>query len=135
MDLKYDRIMVSNFEDNETKIELVSCLNGGRHCQNHLDLINEKFAFSNYYVRNKEYYKSIEELKIAFEATNELSGSSCEKCAEFFRETITKSLENIQVDLSKMMQSRFRYRRYQTPYEHATETLKELESKVHDHLV
>lgn len=125
--------MRRNFDDSENKIELVSCLSGGRRCQEHLDLINEKFAVSSYYVGNKEYYKSIEELKTAFEATNELSGSSCEKCAEFFRETITQSLENIQSDLSRMMQSRFRNRHYQIPYEHVTNTLKELKSQVPDH--
>lgn len=124
--------MRRSFEDSENKIELVSCQNGGKNCQQHLDLINEKFSVSGYYIRNKEYLKSIEELKVAFDATNELSGPTCEKCAALFRETITKSLENIQIDLFRMMRSRFRYRRYQTPYEHATKTLKELKSRVPD---
>jgi hypothetical protein len=125
--------MVRNFDDTENKFELVSCLNGGRFCQDHLHLINEKFAISTYYMRNKEYYKSVEELKVAFEATNELSGPSCERCAEFFRATITKSLENMQIDLDRMMKSRFGYNRYQVPYQHVTKTLNELKGHVLDH--
>ena len=112
----------------ESKIELVSCLNGGAYCQGHLDIINKRFTASNQYVRNKEYSKSIEELISAFDETSELSESSCSRCAAFFRDTITRSLENIQVDLSRMSHGFFR-QRYEIPYQLATNKLEELKRR------
>lgn len=117
-----------NFDDEENKIELVSCLNGGMRCQHHLDLINKRFSASNQYIQNKEYVRSIEELKNAYDETTGLSDSSCVKCAEFFRETITKSLETIQIDLSRMSRGLYR-KRYAVSYRLATSTLKELKRK------
>ena len=116
-------------KDMEDKIELVSCLNGGKYCQTHLEVINKRFSSSNQYILNKDYYRSIESLKSAYEETAELSESSCSQCAELFRETITKSLENIQGDLLKMSNGFLKPKRFQVSYRLATSTLEELKRK------
>ena len=113
------------FNEEQNKIELVSCLHGGFDCQEHLAIINKKFTASNRFMRNKDYAKSIEALKNAYYITSELSESSCSRCAEFFRSTITKSLENMQEDLHKMSTGLFRPKRYQLSYKLASSVLEE----------
>lgn len=117
------------FKDRQKKIELVSCLHGGNGCSEQLTIINERFVESDRYIRNKDYIRSINALKNAFEITSELPESSCANCAQFFRETITKSLENIHDDLAKLSNGFFRPKRYQSCYRLAGNTLEELKRK------
>ncbi|MDP2335177.1 MAG: hypothetical protein Q8N05_01780 [Bacteroidota bacterium] len=118
------------FNDKQDKIEIVGCPRGGKDCVVHLSAINKSFLASSRTMRNKEYARSIEALKDAFYKTDELQDSSCLKCAELFRSTITQSLENIHVDLQKMTGGLFFRKRYQYSYALATTALEEFKKKI-----
>jgi len=113
------------FSDKQAKIELASCPRDKEECLNQLAIINKCFLESHRYHLNKDYRRSIEALKFAFNTTHEIQESSCLKCAELFRLTITQSLENIHEDLQKMITGWFRTKRYQSSFELATLVLGE----------
>jgi hypothetical protein len=111
------------------KIELVSCLRNGDECAEHRFFINRHFNDSYDYLLNKDYSRSILALKSAYNKTNELQSSPCVKCAELFRDTITKSLEYIHQDLYKMSKSFFGARRFQSSFELAKVVLSEIKNE------
>lgn len=120
------------FNDKQDKIELVgNCLLGDKYlCKKQLSVINKKFLASSRYFRDKDYTRSIEELKSAFYITTEIQETSCTKCIELFRSTITESLENIHADLQKMSTGFFVRKHYQSSYELATSVLGELKKVI-----
>lgn len=110
------------------KIELASCPQKSFKCREHLFVINENYRQSDQYIQNKDYHSSIENLKNAFYKTLEIKESSCLKCAEFFRSTISESLENIHKELGKMSTGIFKSKRFQSSYQEAATVLKEFEN-------
>lgn len=113
------------FKEEENKIELLGCRRGGNNCIEHRAQINKNFQDSHAYYREKDYQRSIESLKNAFQKTTELEELSCLKCAEFFRSTITESLENIHDDLHKISTGLFKKKRFQSSYVLAKDVLKD----------
>lgn len=113
------------FNNEENKIELVGCPRGGKSCLEHRSEINKRFQDSSRYHRGKDYQRSIEALQSAFTKTSELQESTCLNCAEFFRSTITQSLENIHDDLHNMSTGLFGTTRYQSSYVMARDVLTE----------
>ncbi len=118
------------FNDQQDKIELVGCPFGGKLCQEHRMLINNSYSESNRNRRDKNYHQSIEALERAFVKTMELTEFPCNKCAAFYRSTITESVEVIQSELHKMSTGLFRTRRFHSSYEKVEEVLKEFKEVV-----
>ena len=118
------------FNDKQAKIEVVDCPQDMEECLKQLPEINRYFLESHRYHLNKDYQRSIEALKLAFNTTKEIKESSCLKCAELFRTTITQSLENIYDDLQKMTTGWFGSKRYQSSFEIATLVLAEFRKEI-----
>ncbi|RIH65625.1 hypothetical protein D1164_08130 [Mariniphaga sediminis] len=108
------------------KIEVMDCQNNGEKCKEHLAVINENYLESYQYLEGKNFRESIASLKNAFEKTHELQDTTCLKCAQLFRDTITESLEDIRDELQKMSTGIFKTKRYQSSYDEACDVLEEL---------
>ena len=120
--------MDENSNDEElNKIELLGCPFGGKNCRKHLAAINKSYLDSVRHQREKNYLQAIEQLKLAYEKTDEIQQSSCLKCAALFRTTITDSLKNIHKELQKMTTGIFRNKRYEEVYNVAGHVLREWE--------
>ncbi len=117
------------FKDNQNKIELVNCKSGGKNCKEHLSVINKSFLDSGNYQRSKDYQRSIESLKNAYDLTFELQEASCIRCAELFRSTIIQSMENMHDELHKMSTGLFKTKRFKNSYILAASILKDLKSE------
>jgi hypothetical protein len=117
------------FHDNQDKIELVNCSQGGKLCKNQLSVINESFLKSKRYHRDKDYERSIEALKMAFSETFEFQESLCVNCAGLFRSTIIQSLEEMHTELQEMSSGLFKSGRYKASYILATDVLKTFKEK------
>ena len=115
--------------DSQSKIQMVSCPLDNKLCVENLSAINKYYRESNDYHLKKDYPRSIEALKLAFNLTYEINNSSCLKCAELFRSTIISSLENIHLDLERMTTGLFKSKRFQSSLELATLVLDELKKK------
>lgn len=114
--------MKNNYKN---KIELVSCPRGGKNCEKPLSEINRFYMESGNYEQNKEYFQSVEYLKMAFHKTFELQADTCKKCAEMFRGEIINTLEHIRDDLYRSTHGFFRKNRYKGSYFLAEDTLTE----------
>lgn len=114
----------------EDKIELLVCNTGSQNCKEHLLIINKCYIESNNYHFESDYNKSIESLKDAFLRTCDLHEDSCVKCAEFFRSTITKSLENINSELYKLTSGFISNNRYLKSYEKSCAVLNEFKKEL-----
>ncbi len=117
------------FNDKQDKIELVECKFGGHNCKDHLSEINKNFLDSGNYQRSKDYQRSIEALKNAYNLTFELQESSCIRCAELFRSTIIQSMENMSNELHRMSTGLFKTKRFESSYIMATNTLKDFKNE------
>lgn len=113
----------------ENRIELLSCQNGTQKCEEHLTIINKCYIIADNYHLEKDYLHSISSLKNAFNKANELKDTSCSKCAELFRSTITNSLENINQELSVMTKGIFRKKRFEQVYLESCNTLKDFKNR------
>ena len=110
------------------KIELVGCPLGGTNCKEHRKIINRDYYASQNYFLNKEYSRSILALKDAFQKTTDIQETSCLRCAELFRDTITQSLENIHDDLHRMSTGIFGSNRFHSSLQLAVSVLKEMKN-------
>ena len=117
------------FNDEKLFIELESCPLEGKHCIEHRAFINRNMRVSLSHLLNKEYAQSIEELKSAYYKTTELNEPACLQCAQFFRSTIMRSMEHIQVDLHKMSTGLFKVKRFKPNLEEVNNVLKELKKE------
>ena len=117
------------FKDKVEHIDLVECPNGGEVCKNQLNYINEKIQSSRVNWLNKDYPKALDDLKNAFETTFEVDKELCIPCADLFRATILKAVENIFDDLQQLTSGILRKKRYQSELELAEKVLRELKEK------
>ena len=115
--------------DDQAKIEMVNCPLENELCLHQLTTINQYYTESNNSHLSKDYHKSIEALKLAFNCTYEINNSSCIKCAELFRSTIISSLENMHSELQSMTTGWVKYKRHQQSLELASLVLKEFKKK------
>jgi len=104
------------FNEKQDKIEVEGCTLLGKDCKKNLSVINNSFLQSQQFFLNKDYPRSIEELKLAFIRTNEIEESFCNQCTHVFRSTLTQSLEYIQEDLQKMTTGFLKTNRYNDSY-------------------
>lgn len=118
------------FNDNTGFIELVSCPGGEMLCNEHLDFVNERMKLSRTYWINKEFPQAIEELRVAFYRTAEVNSTTCLPCAELFRSTIIKSLEEIQKDLRPTSLGFIKKKHLQPDYALAEKVLDELKKGI-----
>jgi len=114
------------FSDNKDKIELVGDVSLSPKCETHLSMVNESFHKSDLYRRDKDFYRAIEILKVAYIKTFELTDSASIKVGEFFRFTIFESLEIIHDELESLSNGFFSRKRFQSSYSMAGNVLEEL---------
>ena len=112
------------------KFELMVCHAGGYNCREHLSVINECYVEAKNYHFDKDYLNSIESLKYAFFKTADLNQESCLNCAKLFRTTITRSLENINVELKILTSGFLSKKRYHRSYQASCEVLNEIKQSV-----
>jgi hypothetical protein len=119
------------FFENQKKFDHVSCRFNGTRCKSALASINQNYTEYNYYRSIKAYSQSIIVLKNAFNKTSEINKPACKKCAEYFRATITESLEDVHSELKKMSTGIFKTKRHNLSYIEATNTLIDFKNSVH----
>ncbi len=107
------------------KAELMGCPYEGRKCKKQLKVIHKHYLDSSKYQKEKKYKLAIKFLQSAYSKTDELQDSTCGKCIELFRATLTNSMEDIQRELCKMKKGIFRSRRYDDVYTEAQKALNE----------
>jgi len=115
--------------DGQPKIEMVSCPLQKELCVDHLIVINKFYDESNIFHITKDYPKSIEALKLAYNSTYEINNSSCLKCADLFRSIIISTLEKIHSELEGMTSGLFKSKRFQPSLVLAALVLEELRNK------
>jgi len=113
------------FNDGENKIELVACPIGGHNCSEHRTIINKYLLATRKHHVNKDYNRSIEAPKVAYNKTTDLQEPTCLNCALMFRCLVTQSLENIHDDLHKMARGMFSLKRFESSYQFAKIVLEE----------
>ena len=113
------------FNYGENKIELVACPRGGQNCSEHRLIINKYILASRKYHVSKDYNRSIEALKVAYDKTTDLQEPTCLNCALMFRCLVTQSLENIHDDLQQMANGLFFRNRFKSSYQLAKVVLEE----------
>lgn len=112
--------------DKQDKIELVSCAGQGMKCKNHLIEINYIYNESHYHLKEKDYQRAIEKLKIAYHKTRELNDNECLNCSELFRSTIIDSLKNIKEELRTLTTGFLASSHYRSSYILAYNFLEEI---------
>ena len=111
--------------DNGHIIELVSCPLHEIICNVHLTAINDNIKESEKYRKEKDFNKSIETLKSAFQKSTELLNHPCTSCAHQLRSKIFESLENINDELEKKSKGLFSRKKYKSSYLKAKRVLQE----------
>lgn len=111
--------------EKKKKFELVSCPLNGLYCKNIVAAMNKDYVESEAAHLNKEYDKSLDALKNAYNKTMELPESPCSSCASNFRSAINDSVENIHSELKSMSKGLFSTNRYQSSCEKAEQVLNE----------
>jgi hypothetical protein len=111
----------------QDKIELLVCNSGSQNCKEHLLIINKCYVDATSYHLEKDYLSSIESLKCAFFCTSDLQETSCVQCANLFRSTITKTLENIKGELQELTSGLIGNRRYLKSYIESCAVLNDLQ--------
>ena len=110
----------------ENKIELLTCHIGSKNCKEPLSVINKCYVEAHCYRLDKDYLNSIDSLKSAFLSTCDLKEDTCKKCAEFFRLTITQSLENINGELYDLTNGFIGNKSYQLSYIKSSDFLQDI---------
>jgi hypothetical protein len=114
------------FNHKQCKFELVGgCPRDRSTCIKHLSVLNKSFALSQCHHLNKDYPRSIESLKYAYDITDDFQESSCENCVTLFRSTIIQSLEYIHEDLQKMSSGFIRTKQYIQSFVLASQVLED----------
>lgn len=111
------------------KIELIMCNTGPQNCKEHLQKINKCYVEAHDYRLENDYSSSIESLKCAFYKTCDLQEDTCKKCVEFFRSTITKSVENINVELQDLTTGIFINRNYVLSFNKSSDFLQDIKKE------
>lgn len=115
--------------EEKKKFELVSCPRNGIYCKNILPALNKCYADFDVLYQDKEYNKSIDALKNAYNKTLELPESPCSNCAANFRSAISDSVENIHCELKSMSEGLFSTNRFHSSYEKAEQVLSEIKNE------
>lgn len=119
----------NHLQEDKDHIQLVSCPLNGVNCAEHRKEINQSLLLAQKCRMDKEYHRSIGEIKEAYYMASSLSGEGCSQCAQLFQQTILNSLKQMTQDLEKMSSSKLRGSRFQGSYLNAANTLLELEQQ------
>lgn len=111
--------------DNGHNVELVSCPLREIICNVHLAAINDNLKESEKYRKEKDFNKSIDILKTAFQRSTELLNHPCTSCAHHFRSKIYESLENINDELEKKSKGLFSRKKHKSSFLKAKRLLRE----------
>lgn len=95
-------------------------------CMKYLPAINEYFRESDRFYRDKNFDRSIEALKNAYDLAGEITEEKGQQCSLFFQATVIQSLENIHNELDRMSRGLFATRKYQPQFENADRLLKRI---------
>lgn len=116
------------FVDNQDVVEVLNCPLKEMMCKVHLADIYKSYVQSELYRKEKDYLKSIDCLKIAFEKATELMDNPCTKCAQHFRLSIIKTMDNIHEELEETTKGIFGDKNYQPVYSKSVEVLNEFKN-------
>ncbi len=116
------------FNVKQKKIELVSCPLREMMCKFHLSAVNKSYLESEQYRKQKDFHRSIEMVKTAFNKTLELMEHPCTRCIKHYHSNIIDSLEKIHGELEEISTGIFGNKRYQSSYLQSIKVLKEFES-------
>lgn len=114
----------------EDKIELLACNAGTQNCKEHLLIINKCYVEANSFHIEKDYLNSIESLKNAYLMSCDLRHDSCLECANLFRSTIAKSLENINNELHRLTSGIMKNKRYIKSYKESCAVLNDIKKEI-----
>lgn len=114
------------FNNKQDKIVIENCQQMIKDCQIILSSFNKSYRISQKYIQNKDYIRSIEELKTTYTRINNLDSTFCNQCVKAFRSAIIQSLEEIQEDLKKMVSGFFRPKKYASSYQLVCTVLEEI---------
>ncbi len=113
--------------DNSLNIELVRCPLREMLCNVQLATINDNLIESEKYRKEKDFNKSIETLKSAFQRSTELLNHPCTSCVQHLRTKIFESLESINDELAKKSKGFFSRKKNKLSYIKSKSVLKEFE--------
>jgi transposase-like protein len=126
--LSFSETEIKRSDENPEKIELAICPLKEMMCKVHLSSVHKTFLESEKYRREKDFPRTIDTLKNAFNKTTELMGHPCTKCTQLYRSNIIESLESIHEELGKLSKGIFGNKRYKLSYINADNMLREFES-------
>ncbi|MGD9931682.1 MAG: hypothetical protein AB7U05_16810 [Mangrovibacterium sp.] len=118
-----------HLQEDQDYIQLVSCPRNGVNCSEHRKGINQSLLLAQKCRIDKEYHKSVGEMKEAYLMAGSLSGEQCRQCSQLFQEAILNSLKQMTSELEKMTSGVFPGDRFHASYRVATSTLNELEQQ------
>lgn len=120
----------NNIRNNKLEpIKLESCPRNGVRCEDQRAKINECLLNSYDFFADRKYDKSIDELKIAYDKTNDLQEMPCVHCAGLFRMRIVQSMEQIHGELQRMTTGFFKQKQYKPTLEYANTIIQEFSEK------
>ena len=118
------------FNDKEPKIEIANCPYDNKDCVHQLPDINKLLHEANLQREVKDYKRTIDTLKLAFDLTYDIKRVQCQRCAALFRYCIISSMMITRSELKDMKVKWFNARRFNDNLELATTTLKEMNNKM-----
>ena len=114
-------------EQSHNTFELDTCPNGGFHCHDLLESVNNLLHDANLFVENKEYNRALELKEKAFNRIAELEKERCQPCGALFREVILNSINTHVTDLKKMSSGLFGKKKYKYHFQNAQRLAKRME--------
>lgn len=113
------------FKNNEESIKLEHCADKGEKCRVQMVIMNENLLLARKMIENKEFTRSVEVIRKAFESTYMLKEKQCQGCAELFRNFIAQSLNQLVDDLEQLTTGFLASKKYVSDLENARKLLQE----------
>ncbi len=126
--LTFSLSQTEEFVDNQDVVEVINCPLKEMMCKVHLTDIYKNYVQSELYRKEKDYLKSINCLKTAFNKATELMDNPCTKCAQHFRLSIINTMVNIHDELEETSKGIFGDKNYQPVYLKSVEVLNEFKN-------
>jgi len=118
--------------NDDRKIVLEHCPNGGHRCQSSLKKMNDLLLNANDAIAAKDLRNAMKYQSEAFKETFQITHEKCVPCADLFREIIISSLETQIHDLTKLTTGFLRKKGYQSTLERAKKLHWELKTQMMD---
>lgn len=121
--------------DNHYEIELVNCPIKEMMCNAHLTAVNKCYQEAEQYRKERNFNKSIETLRNAFNKASQLMEHPCTKCAHQYHLNIVESMVNINSELEEVSKGIFGDKNYTPVYLESIHVLDEFRNAKYLNLV